>query len=260
MTALTFADQHFIITGAGTGIGRAIAVRLASLGASVSLLGRRAEPLEETARLVRSHGTKCHVETCDVRDRAQVDAAFLRSAEALGAFSGLVANAGIGGENRAGPGDRFDDIVTTNLIGTYSCLRAAEQHMAASKQDRHIVVIASILARIGVAGYTGYCASKAGLLGLVRSAAMELAPKQIMVNAICPGWVSTDMAWQGIDGFAGATGQTRDQAFAEAMKAVPLGRMSEPEDIAGLVAFLLSPQARGITGQSIDMNNGAWMG
>ena len=102
-----------------------------------------------------------------------------------------VANAGVGGPNADGPDDRWDDLVATNLSGTYFTLRAAER---AGAQD--FVVVSSILARIAVAGHTGYSASKAGLLGLVRSLAAELAPRQ--VNAICPGWVDTDMAWSGL--------------------------------------------------------------
>ena len=108
--------------------------------------------------------------------------------------------------------------------------------------------------------YTGYCASKAGLLGLVRSLAAELAPENVQVNAICPGWVDTDMAWDGLDGIAEASGGTREDAYRNAMREVPLGRMSQPDDIAGTVAWLLSPDARGVTGQAIDQNGGAWMG
>ena len=122
------------------------------------------------------------------------------------------------------------------------------------------MVISSILARIAVPGYTGYSASKAGLLGLVRSFAAELAPQNIQVNAICPGWVDTNMASQGLELIAEAIGGTRDEAHAAAMRQVPLGRMSEPDDIAGTVAWLLSADARGVTGQAIDQNGGAWMG
>ncbi len=121
-------------------------------------------------------------------------------------------------------------------------------------------MVSSILARIAVPGYTGYSASKAGLLGLVRSLAAELAPQHIQVNAICPGWVNTEMAWRGLDGLAAAIGGSRDDALREAMRDVPLGRMSEPEHVAGTVAWLLSPDASGVTGQAIDQNGGAWMG
>jgi NAD(P)-dependent dehydrogenase (short-subunit alcohol dehydrogenase family) len=165
----------------------------------------------------------------------------------------LVANAGAGGPNEGGDGDRWDEIVQTNLYGTYWCARAAEPHLP---DGGRIVVTSSILARIGVPGYTAYCASKAGLLGLVRSLAAELAPRRIQVNAICPGWVNTDMAWTGLDAMPGLT---REEAYEEAMREVPLRRMSEPAEIAGTVAWLLSDDALGVTGQAIDHNNGAFM-
>ena len=169
---------------------------------------------------------------------------------------------GIGGSNGEddGGGDRFDDLVRTNLSGSYYCLRAALRHLAPGPSPRHLVVISSILARIGVPGYTGYSASKAGLLGLVRSFAAELGPQNVQVNAICPGWVETEMARRGLDLLAEEIGGTRDEAHRVAMTDVPLGRMSQPEDIAGTVAWLLSPDARGVTGQAIDQNGGAWMG
>jgi NAD(P)-dependent dehydrogenase (short-subunit alcohol dehydrogenase family) len=232
--------KHAVVTGAGTGIGRAIAQRLAAEGARLTLLAR------DESRL---HGVVdgAAVRACDIRDPEQVRAAI------DGPLDFLVANAGVGGPNEPGDDDRFDDIVLTNLHGTYWCCRAAERHLP---EGGRIVVTSSILARIGVPGYTGYCASKAALLGLVRSLAAELAPRRIQVNAICPGWVNTDMAWQGLDAFPGLT---RDQAYEAAMREVPLGRMSEPEEIAGTVAWLLSPDAVGVTGQAIDHNNGAFM-
>ena len=119
-----------------------------------------------------------------------------------------------------------------------------------------IVVTSSILARIGVPGYTAYCASKAGLLGLVRSLAAELAPRRIQVNAVCPGWVDTDMAWQGLSTWPGLTAE---EAWAIAVQEVPLRRMGRPEEIAATVAWLASDDALGVTGQAIDHNNGAWM-
>lgn len=147
----------------------------------------------------------------------------------------------------------------TNLVGTYDCVRAAQRNFAPGPERRDVVVISSILARIPVPGYTGYSASKAGLLGLVRSLAAELAPDGVQVNAICPGWVATDMAREGIGLMADALGIHYDEAFERAMSEVPLRRMSEPAEIAGTVAWLLSADARGVTGQAIDHNGGAFM-
>ncbi len=260
MSAAPRAARHIAVTGAGTGIGRAIALRLAREGARLSFFARDAARLEETTRLARKEGATGVVAfACDVRDRDAVGRAFARASETHGPLHVLVANSGIGGANEPGAGDRFDEIVATNLTGTYNCLRAAQAHLAEAPQARHLVVIASVLARIGVGGYTGYCASKAGLLGLVRALAMELAPQDVQVNAVCPGWVDTAMARQGIDGMAAGMGVSSDEAYRIAMQAVPLRRMSEPEDVAGLVAWLCSADSRGVTGQGLDMNGGAFM-
>jgi NAD(P)-dependent dehydrogenase (short-subunit alcohol dehydrogenase family) len=232
--------KHVVVTGAGTGIGRAIAQRLAGEGGRLTLLARNEERLRD---VVAGATTKA----CDIRDRAQVFAAIDEPIDAL------VANAGIGGPNAAGVGDRWDEIVQTNLTGTYWCCRAAEEQLP---DGGRIVITSSILARIGVAGYTAYCASKAGLLGLTRALAAELAPRQIQVNAVCPGWVNTDMAWQGLSEWPGLT---PEQAWEIAQQEVPLRRMGEPGEIAGTVAWLLSPDALGMTGQAIDHNNGAFM-
>ncbi len=252
--------RHVLVTGAGTGIGRAIAVRAAGEGATLTLASRRVPLLQETAELCRDAGAAdVGIAACDIRDRAGVDAVVDAAAEARGPLFACVANAGIGGPNDPGPDDRFDDIVATNLVGTYSTLRAAQRNLAGGPGPRHFVVIASILGRFGVPGYTGYCASKTGLIGLARAFAMELADDNIQVNAVCPGWVATDMAWEGIDGMAEALGTDRDGAYAVAMQDVPLGRMSQPKHIAGLVSWLLSEDATGVTGQGLDMNNGAIM-
>lgn len=232
--------RHVVVTGAGTGIGRAIAQRLAAEGARLTLIARDESRLRDVVAGARTRSV-------DIRDRDAVLAAFDEPIDAL------VANAGIGGPNAHGDEDRFDDIVRTNLYGTYWCARAAEPLLP---DGGRIVVTSSILARIGVSGYTAYCASKAGLLGLVRALAAELAPRRIQVNAICPGWVNTDMAWQGLSEWPGLT---HEQAWEIAQQEVPLRRMSEPAEIAGTVAWLLSDDALGVTGQAIDQNNGAFM-
>ena len=246
--------RHVVVTGAGRGIGKAIALRLAREGATLSLLERGADALAQTAAEVGG----AFAQGVDIREQEQVDAGFAAAVEANGPIHALVANSGIGGPNEAGDGDRFFDLVQTNLVGTYRCVRATERHFAHGGR-RDVVVIASILARIPVPFYTGYSASKAGLLGLVRSLAAELAPQDVQVNAICPGWVATDMAWEGIGLMADGMGISKDEAYERAMSEVPLRRMSEPEDIAGTVAWLLSRDARGVTGQAIDQNGGAFM-
>lgn len=255
--------RHVVVTGAGTGIGRAIALRFAAPGVKLSLLARDVERLEQTARLARSAGARARCFRVDIRKRRSVDSAFAACAALHGPIEVLVANAGIGGANRPGPKDRFDDLVATNLTGTYSCLRAAQRHLAkrpaSGPQARHLIVIASILARIGVADYTGYCASKSGLLGLVRALAMELAGDEVQVNAVCPGWVDTEMSRQGLEGIARAAKVDTKAAYEMAMSAVPMRRMSAPEDVAGLVAWLASSDARGVTGQALDINGGAFM-
>jgi len=250
-----FEGKHVVVTGGGVGIGKAIATRLAAEGATLTLLARDLERLQPVAAELGADAA-----ACDIRDRGAVDEAFAAASATRGPFHALVANSGVGGPNEDGRDDRFDDLVATNLSGTYYCARATLRHLAGGPEERHLVVVSSILARIAVPGYTGYSASKAGLLGLVRSFAAELAPENIQVNAICPGWVDTDMAWEGLDGLAAAIGGTREDAHREAMREVPLGRMGQPEDIAGTAAWLLSDDARGVTGQAIDQNGGAWVG
>ena len=251
----SLAGKHVIVTGGGRGIGKAIAERLAADGATLTLLARDADLLETVAQQLGAGFA-----ACDIRDRARVDEAFAAAAAERGPIHALVANSGLGGPNEDGAEDRFDDLVATNLSGTYYSARAALRNLAPGPERRDIVVIASILARIAVPGYTGYSASKAGLLGLVRSFAAELASDNVQMNAICPGWVDTEMAWEGLDGLAEAIGGTRQDAYREAMRDVPLGRMAEPADIAGTVRWLLSPDSRGVTGQAIDQNGGAWVG
>ena len=247
-----------LLTGGGTGIGRAVAVRVAAAGATLTVLARDRARLDEVADELEAAGTlRPRTRSVDVRDREAVDAAVAAAVAADGPLFALLANSGVGGPNEPGPDDRFAEVVDTNLYGTYWCVRAAEPHLV---EEGRIVVTASILARIGVSGYTAYCASKAGLLGLVRALAVELAPRRIHVNAVCPGWVDTDMAWRGFETRARELGGTRDDAFADAMREVPLRRMTRPEDVAGTVAWLLSDDARNVTGQAIDQNAGAWMG
>ena len=249
--------QFVLITGAGTGIGRAIAQTLAGQEFSLILCGRNLDNLEETkSQLKNPENHSTH--SCDIRKIGDVRSALEKNnTESL---YGLVANAGIGGENIYGEKDRWREVIETNLTGTY---QTVQECLPFIKKDatpfKKIVILSSILARLGVPGYSAYCASKSGLLGLTRSLAAEHSRDKILINALCPGWVNTEMAQEGIDGFAEALNITKEQAYQEAMKQVPLGKMSEPEEIAQFVGYLLSEQQTSLTGQTLDINNGALM-
>ena len=247
--------MNIAVTGAGSGIGRSIAKVLAERGYSLILLGRNLDNLQSTKGLLKnSEQHQC--QTCDIRNSAEIK----RSLENVPSLYGLIANAGIGGENQFGDQDRWGEIIDTNLTGTYQTIQAC---LPLIKKDRapfkKIIIISSILARLGVPGYSAYCASKAGLLGLTRSLAAEHSGDGILINALCPGWVNTEMAQEGLQGFADALDISKDQAYKEAMKPVPLGKMSQPEEVAKLVAFLVSEEQTSFTGQTLDINNGALM-
>ena len=152
----------------------------------------------------------------------------------------------------------MDEIIATNLTGTYNLVGECLKGPGIAKGG-HILLISSILARLGVPGYTAYCASKSGLLGLMRSWASELAGDSIFVNALCPGWVNTEMAREGIRQFAENDGISFDEALKIQMGMVPMGKMSEPKEVANFIAFLLSDKQKSFTGQTFDMNNGAMM-
>jgi NAD(P)-dependent dehydrogenase (short-subunit alcohol dehydrogenase family) len=245
--------KTYLISGAGTGIGRAITEQLSSEGHHCVLLGRNAENLQQTMLKV---GGEHSAISADVRSIASLQNALTELK--IGAIDGIIANSGIGGENYFGPEDRWNDILNTNLTGTYNLVNTFLPLLRQSKAPfKQIVITSSVLARLGVANYTAYCASKAGLLGLMRSWAVELAPEKILVNAICPGWVDTQMSQDGMEGIARSIGISKDQFHDLAMQSVPLRKMSQPEEIAGLISYLM--QQESITGQTIDINNGAIM-
>ena len=246
-----------LISGAGSGIGQATAVQLAAEQMRIVLLGRTESKLQETKKLLEN--TAVHkIVVADVSSKESVQSG-LHKMETAELYA-VVANAGIGGENIYGANDRWEKVLATNLSGAYYLVREALPKL---KQDsnsyKHIVIMSSVLARLGIPFYSAYCASKAGLLGLMRSLAVELAPDNILVNAICPGWVDTAMAREGIQKYATASKQSYDDALKNQMAQVLLRKMSRPEEIAAFIRFLLSAKQSSFTGQSFDMNNGALM-
>jgi NAD(P)-dependent dehydrogenase (short-subunit alcohol dehydrogenase family) len=245
--------KTYIISGAGSGIGRAIAQKLSDNGHSLILLGRKADSLQQTLNTLTKGNH--HVFTADIKDKESLNSVSRKIGETT--IDGLIANSGIGGENYWGDTDRWTDIIETNLTGTYNFVNTFLPNLTKSGSEKHILITSSVLARLGVANYSAYCASKAGLLGLMRSWAVQFASQNILVNAICPGWVDTDMSQRGLQGIADNIGITKQEFYDMAMQSVPLKRMSRPDEIADLVAYLLSQAS--ITGQAIDINCGAVM-
>ena len=259
-----------LITGAGSGIGRATALALAERsGLRLLLLGRRLDPLKEAWNELPNRDDHAFA-SVDVSLREELVAWLAGSQASLDEYPlvGVFANAGIGGPNSFGEGDRWDEIVRINLTGTYNTLLACYPYLKTSPGIKHALVTSSVLARFGVPGQTAYVASKTGLLGLVRSLAVEWSPQGIMVNAICPGWVETEMAKSSIQAMADAQGITYDESKAQQEAILPAKRVSTPKEIAQWVDFLFSGLAYGCdksrietyTGQALDVNSGSWMG
>ncbi|MGC6489013.1 MAG: SDR family NAD(P)-dependent oxidoreductase [Planctomycetota bacterium] len=247
-----------LVTGGGSGIGEGIAHSLAAAGASVAVLGRRRKNLNRVVEDLRAKQAEAVAVTGDVTDEAGIRRAVGRAAKALGGLDVLVNNAGVGGPNACafdGP-ERWDDVVRPNLDGVFFTSRAALAHLS---DGGRVVNISSVLGRFGVPGYTAYCASKHGVIGLTKALALELAPRKITVNAICPGWVDTDMATDGLQLMADGMGLDLEEARRQAMQMVPLGRILQPEEIGGLVVYLASPVAAGMTGQAISHCGGQVM-
>ncbi|WP_461450477.1 SDR family NAD(P)-dependent oxidoreductase [Mucilaginibacter sp.] len=246
-------SKTYIISGAGSGIGRSIAQKLSADGNNCILLGRSKEQLQQTLNTLKQGNNQVLI--ADIRSKESLQSAF----EKLNNISinGLIANAGIGGENQWGDTDRWAQIIDTNLTGTYNFINTFLPLIRKADEAKQIVITSSVLARLGVANYSAYCASKAGLLGLMRSWAVQFAPENILVNAICPGWVDTDMAQQGLQGIADGIGISKQEFYDIAMQSVPLRRMSQPGEIADLVTYLVNQSS--ITGQAIDINCGAVM-
>lgn len=244
-----FQDKVAIITGSSRGIGRAIALHLASQGAIVVASARNVTALDSLVADIQEQGGKALAVPGDVGISQDVDALFAKAKEAFGRVDILVNNAGI---TRDGllmrmKDEDWDAVLDTNLKGAFYCCRAAAKIMSKQRSGR-IVNISSVVGEMGNAGQANYCASKAGLIGLTKSIARELARRNVTANAIAPGFIVTDM-----------TDTLSDEVKEGLQSQIPLARLGEAQDIAHAVAFLASEQAGYITGQVLGVNGGMYM-
>ncbi len=243
-------DKRYLVTGASRGIGRAIAIDLARGGAKVAGLATRTANLDATKAEVEAAGGEFLALEGDIADAAVAQAAVAAVVEAWGGIDGLVANAGITRDNllMRMSEDDFNAVINTNLGGSFHLLKAVTRPMMKQRAGR-VVFIGSVVASIGNPGQANYCAAKAGLHGLARSAALELGSRGITVNVVAPGFIATDM--------------TNDlpEAAQEAMTSkIALRRPGNPEDISGAVGFLLGPSGGYVTGQVLLVDGGLSLG
>ena len=248
------------VTGGGSGIGKAIALKLAQNGAKVAIASRTSTKVERAAEEFKKLSLPVLPIAMDVRNKADVE----RGVDAIGSTWGpvhiLVNNAGISGLSMISDPDesKWYDIVDTNLNGMYLVTKAVLKTMPDHAGGR-VINISSVLGKFGVPGYTAYCTTKHGMIGFTRALALEVVGRGITVNTICPGWVDTEMATLGINETAAHLGITPEAFRTQAAAAVPIKRFLDADEIAEFVCYIASEAARGITGQAMNVCGGQTM-
>ncbi|MEO7652127.1 MAG: 3-oxoacyl-[acyl-carrier-protein] reductase [Bryobacteraceae bacterium] len=242
-------DRIAFITGASRGIGRACALALSGAGVRVVLAARTVDKLEELAAEIRAQGREAFVVELDLGSDESIQAAFAKASKEFGRIDILVNNAGVTRDNlaiRMKKAD-WDLVINTNLTGSFRAIQMVLQGMMRERWGR-IINISSVVGEAGNPGQANYCASKAGLIGLTKSLAQEMASRQVTVNAVAPGFIDTDM-----------TGSLSHEVKEKVLGSIPLKRFGRAEDVAAAVRFLAGEEAGYITGHVLDVNGGMYM-
>ncbi|HJV64173.1 MAG TPA: 3-oxoacyl-[acyl-carrier-protein] reductase [Geomonas sp.] len=246
---MSLNGQVALVTGASRGIGRAIALKLAREGAAVVVTATSVEGAQRTADEIAAAGGKALAVKVDVSSVAEVESLFKEAVAAFGKVDILVNNAGITKDGlllRMKEAD-WDEVIDVNLKGAFNCIREAAKLMSKARYGR-IVNVSSVVGEMGNPGQANYCASKAGLIGLTKSVAKELARRNMTVNAVTPGFIETDM-----------TAELGEKTKEALMEQIPMGRLGSGDDIANAVYFLAAESGSYITGHVLSVNGGMYM-